>query len=202
MSKTRHRFRTSELMTSLGLINRAVNSDPNAWSRLVYLYTPLIEYWAAKRGASDVENIRQEVLTSLFRALPSFAKRENGTFRGWIRTITNNTINRTYGNRELAVSTDSVNWIQEPAANAGSLVTMFDGEVESESVENGILFRRIMDWVRTNYSSKQANIFTRVIVEQRPPVEVADELSVTTNVIYQTKSRMLASIRHEFSDFV
>lgn len=190
-------------MTSMGLINRAIESDPTAWERMVYLYTPLIEYWAFQRGASDIENIRQEVLTRLYKALGHFEKRQNGSFRGWLHTITNNLINKTFGKQQpIARGGDYYDWLNNQVSGDKAMNLMFDSVTESDNIENSILYRRIMDWVRTNYSEEKTNIFVSVVVHQRKPSDVASELGISPNVVYQTKSRILADIRREFHNLV
>jgi RNA polymerase sigma factor (sigma-70 family) len=80
--------------TSFSLLERLrLSSDAAAWQRLVELYTPYVQGWLHRQNvqAADVEDLTQEVLYSVFRALPDFQHDlRRGTFRRWLRTITVN----------------------------------------------------------------------------------------------------------------
>ena len=49
-------------------------SQPDAWERFVSLYTPLIFYWALRKGLQghDAADLVQDVFLVLVRRLPSF----------------------------------------------------------------------------------------------------------------------------------
>ena len=79
--------------TDASLLRRLrTNEDREAWDRFVGLYTPLVRRWAVRLQAtgSDVDELTQEVLTALVRALPEFRYDAAGRFRGWLWTITKN----------------------------------------------------------------------------------------------------------------
>jgi RNA polymerase sigma-70 factor (ECF subfamily) len=80
--------------TSLTLLEKARSgSDPSAWERLVSLYEPLVRRWARLAGfqEADADDICQDVFTAVSRSLGDFERsREQGTFRGWLRRITQN----------------------------------------------------------------------------------------------------------------
>src|SRR5947209_16334896 len=66
--------------------------DPEAWDRLVDLYTPLLYHWARGTGLQepDAADLVQEVFAVLVRKLPEFRYDEHKSFRGWLRKITLN----------------------------------------------------------------------------------------------------------------
>jgi DNA-directed RNA polymerase specialized sigma24 family protein len=59
-----------------------------------------------------------------------------------------------------------------------------------------------MAWVESEYSTKQKLAFKGVVIDQRPAREVAEELNLSVNQVYQNKSRILARIRKVFHDLV
>ena len=77
--------------TSHSLIDRLQNNDAPAWSDLVYLYSPLITYWARRAGLPEKEcaDVLQEVFRAVVSGIHQFKKqKKQDTFRGWLRTIT------------------------------------------------------------------------------------------------------------------
>jgi RNA polymerase sigma-70 factor (ECF subfamily) len=67
--------------------------DPDAWSRFVSLYTPLIYSWACRAGLQeqDALDLVQDVFVTLLRVLPTFSYDRERSFRRWLRTVTLNT---------------------------------------------------------------------------------------------------------------
>jgi RNA polymerase sigma-70 factor (ECF subfamily) len=79
--------------TPLTLLERLRQpNQPDAWARFVELYTPLLLYWARRRGLSapDAADLVQEVFVLLVQKLPEFRHDGVRTFRGWLRTLTLN----------------------------------------------------------------------------------------------------------------
>ncbi len=87
---------SSDLQTQMSLIEKAQANEPVAWEVVFRLYGPLIKRWARGNGVRcphEIENICQEVFARIVKNLPSFQKRKkNGSFRGWLRVITRQTI--------------------------------------------------------------------------------------------------------------
>src|SRR5262245_51865325 len=81
--------------TSLTLLQRLRDHEPEAWRTLVQLYSPLIYYWCARgcvRGP-DAEDVLQEVLRVAATNLDKFHReREGDSFRAWLRGITRNMV--------------------------------------------------------------------------------------------------------------
>src|ERR1700733_4527290 len=79
--------------TSVSLLERLRQpSNHEAWSRFVRLYTPLLHYWAGRTGfgASEADDLVQDVFTHLLKEMPEFAFDPNKKFRGWLRTVAMN----------------------------------------------------------------------------------------------------------------
>src|SRR4051795_2392963 len=69
--------------------------DTGAWQEFVKLYAPLIYGFARKRGLQDADaaDLMQDVLRSVSSAIGRLDyDRGQGTFRGWLFTITRNKI--------------------------------------------------------------------------------------------------------------
>ena len=77
--------------TSSSLLERLKARDPEAWRRLIELYTPLIYGWCRQCGlqAEDVADIGQEVFSAVAANQEGFRRDAPGaSFRGWLWTIT------------------------------------------------------------------------------------------------------------------
>ena len=76
--------------TSSSLIQRIKAQDADAWTKLVRLYGPLVDFWLGRDGLdeADVEDVFQDVFATVARGITDFRKdRPGDTFRGWLRTI-------------------------------------------------------------------------------------------------------------------
>src|SRR5262252_2926383 len=79
--------------TSLTLLQRLLDNEPEAWRTMVQLYTPLLCHWCARGGVrgADAEDVVQEVLRVAASRLDKFRReREGDSFRAWLRGITRN----------------------------------------------------------------------------------------------------------------
>src|SRR6266853_6310705 len=81
--------------TPSSLLIRVRTKSPLAWERLVALYGQLIYRWCRQAGLqpADAEDLGQEVLETVNRTINAYRHdRPEDTFRGWLRTITQNKI--------------------------------------------------------------------------------------------------------------
>jgi RNA polymerase sigma-70 factor (ECF subfamily) len=84
---------SSTSSTSLSLIRRVRQFDPDAWNRLSRLYNPVVYHWCRRAGLqdSDAADVVQEVFRALASGIASFASDDDsGGFRGWLWGITRN----------------------------------------------------------------------------------------------------------------
>lgn len=202
---------TSSLDTHMSLIEKAQRDEPSAWELVYTLYTPLIRRWARGIGIQcphERENVSQEVFAKLVKNLRKFQRREDGgSFRGWLRMITkNHIITHHYGDRAMKTVGGS-EWhrrVHEIPFGNQVLNSLLDSVSEDNPDEKSIVFRKIVAWVDSYYKKRKRYriVFKRVIIQERPVREVAKDLNVSTNVIYQMKSRILAKIREVFTEIV
>jgi RNA polymerase sigma-70 factor, ECF subfamily len=194
----------SNLTTSATLLERARARDQSAWQRLVDLYEPLILHWCrqARLEPADAADIKQEVFLAVSGHIAAFRRSEAGdTFRGWLRTITRNKI-RDHLRRALP------NHAQTGGSDAyGELLNLHsaeppDGsEVESPD-EVGVLYRRALELIVTDFEEVTWKAFWRVVVEGQPPAGVAHDLAMSRNAVYLAKARVLQRLREEFKDLI
>lgn len=201
----------SNLDTQLSLIQMAQANEPVAWDLMFRLYAPLIKQWARGSGVDcpyEVDNVCQEVFAKLIQSLSSFKKRDTGgSFRGWLRVITRNHIytNRLGNSKKNFKIVGGSQWnrrLAEIPFDSRSVNSLFDSVTDEHPDEKAIIFRRIMAWIDSQYSYTQKTAFKRVVIDQHNVRDVAEDLNLTVNVVYQNKSRILARIREVFRDLV
>ncbi len=83
---------------------------------------PLIQHWLGRvPGLGDESaDLAQEVLVVIFRELPRFDRRREGSFRAWLRQVKINKVRNYIGKRERrpAVGTDAANgFLERPVAS-------------------------------------------------------------------------------------
>src|SRR4051794_29355281 len=86
----------SSSATSRSLLAGVRASHPQAWERLVRLYSPLVLHWCRRSGLQDQDSadVFQEVFQAVVQYVARFRKERQGdTFRGWLRRITQNKLN-------------------------------------------------------------------------------------------------------------
>ncbi len=200
---------SSDILTQFGLIEQAKANEPVAWELVFSLYAPLIKRWARREGVScpfEVDNVCQEVFIKMIKHLYWFQKRENGgSFRGWLRVITRNLIRTQQLGKAPPKIVGGSHWnlqLSQIPCGDRSVNSLFDSVQEENSDERTLIFQRIMAWVDAHYSDVQKTAFKRVVIDQCPARDVAEELNLTPNVVYQYKSRILARIRQVFQDLV
>jgi RNA polymerase sigma-70 factor, ECF subfamily len=189
--------------TSLGLLDRARANDAAAWGRLTRLYEPLVDHWCAAAGLqpADAADVRQEVFLAVARRVGEFRRGpDGGSFRGWLRVITRTKVadhwRRLAGDRG-AGGTTALERLRELPADAPP-----DGDAPALAEELRVLHRRALDLLEATVEPRTWRAFRGVVVDGRPPADVAAEEGLTVNAVYLAKARVLARLRAEFADLL
>ena len=74
---------------------------------------------------------------------------------------------------------------------------MSDQEIR---VEAGLLYRRVFEFIRSEFEEKSWQAFFRVVVDNVAPKDVAAELDMSPNAVYLAKSRIMRRIREELGE--
>lgn len=192
----------SESSTSLSLLRRVREQDPDAWRTLVDLYGPLVFYWGRRSGLSpaDSADILQDVFAAVHVAIARFERDDRtGTFRGWLWTIARNKIRdhfrRTAGEAVASGGTDA-------GRRLGDVPDRWDEDSADprDQSELTALFRRATDLIRSEFEPRTWQAFWRTVIDERPTDEVAGELGLAPNAVRQYKSRVLRRLRQELGD--
>ena len=138
---------------------------------------------------ADAQDLVQEVLVKLVRALPTYERREDQSFRSWLFRVTVNQcrdFHRRKATRPL------------PGPHGLSAVSGHHPVSELEEIEyRRLLVRRGLEVIRPDFSETTWTAFTRVMVEGRSPADVAAELGMSVNAVFLARHRVLTRLRQE-----
>lgn len=200
--------------TSLSLIARAREQDPEAWERLVKLYAPLVYFWCRGSGLadSDLNDIFQEVFQRLAQNINKFHPIENGTFRGWLKTMTRNKLNDHFRKQRNTIratgGTDALHFLEQipVGANRESVVNRSDvalgEEIQTEKMLQNSLLCQALSSIRGHFSSQTWKAFWMVVVDGRETGDVAKDLGMRPGTVRVAKSRVLKRLRLEIGDAI
>lgn len=200
--------------TSLSLLQRAQQEDPEAWLRIVHLYGPLVLFWCRRAGLSehDAQDVCQETFSAVARSLPKFRRdRAGDTFRGWLRTVTSSKLadfaRRQQKHPDAVGGTDYQNLMaglpqvladESPASAADQTTSYHDLETSRETE----VCRRALDFIRSDFEERTWRAFWRTTIDGQNATEVAQELETTSAAVRKAKSRVLARLRAELEGLV
>lgn len=179
------------------LVQLRDGTNDGAWQEFMKLYGPVVYGFARKRGLQDADaaDLMQDVMRSVATAIGRLDyDRSQGTFRGWLFTITRNRIfnflsarrNRPQGSGDTGVN-------QMLDAQAASS----DGEDVWEVEYQRRLASLAMDRVKTEFQQSSWQAFWMTAVEGMAAAEVSSRLGLSTGAIYVAKSRVLARLKEE-----
>jgi RNA polymerase sigma-70 factor (ECF subfamily) len=192
---------SSSRATSRGLLERARAGDATAWDRLVTLYAPLAFYWCRRRGLqeTDAADVVQDVFQAVSSHLGSFRVRGEGdTFRGWLRTITENKIRDLF--RRRGGDVDGVGGTEAQRRLHRVPAPTHDGGRPPEGEWDGGFVRRALDAVRQEFEERTWEAFRRTTIDGRLPADVGAELAMSPGAVRVAKSRVLKRLREILGD--
>jgi RNA polymerase sigma-70 factor, ECF subfamily len=183
---------TSLTSTPASLLERLRQPfDPEAWSRFVSLYTPLIYSWACRAGLreQDALDLVQDVFVALLRVLPTFSYDRDQSFRRWLRTVTLNTWRNVRKRAERRALTG--------AADANLLPSLEDPEEAWEEEYRQHVVGRALCVMKADFRETTWRACWEMVVSGRPAADVAAALGLTVGAVYAAKVRVLNRLREE-----
>jgi RNA polymerase sigma-70 factor, ECF subfamily len=197
-----------ETGTATSLLARAAGRQVDAWARLVSLYGPLVYGWCRRWGlqASDAENVGQEVFLRVSARLAEFrGDRPGDSFRGWLMKIARNCYVDHLRQQDGAATGAGGSEAQARMTQVAAAEENEDS-VDSDSAlarhDEALLYRRLVEFVRGEFSDRDWTAFYRVVIDGLSPAEAAAELRVSVNVVYLARSRVLKCVREEFAGLI
>ena len=195
---------TDSMPTSVSLVARVQENDPQAWDRLVRLYSPLVYTWCRQHGlpSEDASDVLQEVFRAVHRTVGKFRRERKGdTFRGWLWTITRNKVRdhfRAVANRANAVGgTDAhMRFAELPEEEPPTDPSIAAGDGQSSP------FYGALELVRAEFEDRTWQAFWKVTVEDKTTADVAETLGMSVNAVRLAKSRVLRRLRTELEGLI
>lgn len=184
--------------TSLTLIGSAKLSDPDAWRRLVQLYSPAIFRWAKRADLKDEDaaDIVQDVWASVSENLSRFHRDQNtGTFRGWLWTITRNKVRDLARRRGDSADGSGGTAAQIAMANIPEIEPPDETHHGSPS-----LVERALELIRPDFEVHTWQAFWRTTVQGHAARDVAADLGMQANAVHQARFRILKRLRQELTE--
>ena len=189
--------------TSLTLLQRAQANDPDAWTRVVRLYTPLVYHWCARGGVrgAAADDLVQDVFRAAWSSRENFRRdRPGDTFRGWLRGVTRNTLlmhfrsrNRHPPARGGTSAFVELHHVADPEADLGD---------EDAPAEIHGLFRRAVELVRGEFEERTWQMFWLTVIEDQSADTVATQFGVSQAAVRKAKSRILHRLKEEVGDLI
>jgi RNA polymerase sigma-70 factor, ECF subfamily len=190
-----------ELATSPSLLGRVLANEPAAWNRLVALYAPLVWHWCHSSGLQeqDQADVFQEVFQAVAGHLDQFHKLAQGTFRGWLRTITRNKVADLFRRRNREPvgigGSDAQNRLNQLAGP-----TLFDENSQAEQAAEQGLIHRALELIRPEFTERTWQAFWRTTVDEQAAVDVAQDLGMSPGAVRVAKCRVLQRLREALGD--
>jgi RNA polymerase sigma-70 factor (ECF subfamily) len=203
MTQNQHNHNDLPTNTSLTLLGRVKQNESDAWNRLVDLYGPMVyfrchRHWNLR--PSDAEHIGQDVFTALARKVGDFQRQRAGSFRKWLRTITDNKCRDLMRGRWIAEASGGTA-AREVLANLPD-ETDVDGETLADNCARMQVIRQALSAIENEFSERDIGIFWSIAVDDRYRQDVAKDLGVSNNTIYIVYSRVKNRLREIFDDLL
>jgi RNA polymerase sigma-70 factor (ECF subfamily) len=181
--------------TSPTLLDRVRANEGDAWQRFVRLYSPLVYSWAKRCGLpnQDAADVLQEVFHSVAKNITTFRITPTGSFRGWLWAITRNKVRDHFRVSEATPvgGSEMQHRLQEiPEDEPESWST--DGESSRVGVVS-----RAAELIRGDFEHHTWQAFWRLTVENHVARDIATDLNMSVDAVYQAKARVLRRLREE-----
>jgi RNA polymerase sigma-70 factor (ECF subfamily) len=183
------------------LLQRVQQQQPDAWRRLVELYGPLVYRWCRRSQLrpEDAADVVQEVFTAVSQHVAEFQRGPGqGGFRAWLATITRNKIYDFFRRqRNRATAHGGTDAYEQLAQVPDEAVVE---EATQAPDDDSLLSRRALDIVRAEFETRTWEAFCRVVLQGQVPADVAQDLGISVNAVYKSKSRILRRLRQELGE--
>jgi RNA polymerase sigma-70 factor (ECF subfamily) len=168
-----------------------------AWQEFIKVYGPVVYGFARKRGLQDADaaDLMQDVMRSVSVAIGRLDyDRNQGTFRGWLFTITRNKVFNFLSARRIRPqgsgdTTTNRLLAEHPDEN--------DGSEAWEMEYQRRLAALAMERVKGEFQENTWRAFWLTAVEGLAVPDVSSQVGLSAGAIYVAKSRVLARLKEE-----
>jgi len=168
-----------------------------AWQEFAKLYGPVIYGFARKRGLQDADaaDLMQDVMRSVSKAIARLDyDRNQGTFRGWLFTITRNKVFNFFSARRIrpqGSGDTTTNRLLDTQPDTNDGADAWEMEYQRR------LAALAMERVKNEFQENTWRAFWLTAVDGVAVVDVAKQISLSPGAIYVAKSRVLARLKEE-----
>jgi RNA polymerase sigma factor (sigma-70 family) len=168
--------------------------DPEAWLQFCHRYGQLIRAYAQRHGLRqyDSDEVMQMVHESLLKRLPHFVYRGDLSFRHYLSKVVRNTVAQVWSKRNDRGRL--ISWEQAPQV-AEQLLASNEAELVWEDEWQQYHLRLGLRRLEANLNHLHWQAFQRFVMEKIPAEEVAVELDLSVDSIYQIKRRGMVRLR-------
>jgi RNA polymerase sigma-70 factor (ECF subfamily) len=172
-------------------------ADHAAWQDFVNLYGPVVYGFARQRGLQDAD--AADIVQDVFRSVSSSIgrldyDRHQGTFRGWLFTITRNKVFNFLSARRIrpqGSGDTTTNRLLDAQPNSSDGSDVWELEYQRR------LAALAMDRIKGEFQASTWQAFWLTAVEGASATYVARQLRMSPGAIYVAKSRVLARLKDE-----
>ena len=166
--------------------------DQSAWENFVGLYTPLLLHWARKVGLKqpDAADLIQEVLAIVFRRLPDLKYDRQGSFRGWLRTVTLNKYRERRRIKTLPLVDESASFVE-------GLASVPQAESTWDLDYGRLLLIQAMDKMQCDFEPATWQALLAVMRENLSVEQASKQHNVSPWTIYSARSRLMRRLRDQ-----
>jgi RNA polymerase sigma factor (sigma-70 family) len=169
--------------------------DQESWKEFFDTYWRLIYSVAIRSGLteSEAQDAVQETVISVAKSIHAFKRdRALGSFRGWLRHITQRRIVDQFRKRRPEEAMDHETDFTKIADPAGAgLESVWDEEWQTN------LFEAAAERVKRRVKEEHFQVFDLHVVQRVPALEVAQTFGLTIAHVYVIKQRVSALIKKE-----
>lgn len=168
--------------------------DQSAWENFVGLYTPLMLHWARKVGLkpADAADLIQEVLAIVFRRLPDLKYDRQGSFRGWLRTVTLNKYRERRRKKTLPLVDESASFVE-------GLASVPQAESTWDLDYGRLLLTQAMDKMQCDFEPATWQALLAVMRENLSVEQASTQHNVSPWTIYSARSRLMRRLRDQLN---
>jgi RNA polymerase sigma-70 factor (ECF subfamily) len=184
----------NELRTRASMFDRLKTGDAVRrdleWEQFRRRYAPVVAGFARNMGVrpQDVDDVIQDVFLSFFHVSPRFVyDPARGRFRGYLKTVTVHAIRARFGR---AAKVNEVPLADVPD-DAPAVQETWDRAWADQ------VMRRAVEAARLEYAAhpKTFEAFERYALRREPVADVARDLGMKPDGVYQAKHRVLETLR-------
>jgi len=169
-------------------------TNREAWDAFTQLYRPIVYRLARSRGLqdADAEDLAQQVLMSVSRAIPDWQRNPDSRFRHWLNRIARNAIlNALTRGRKISIvgGTDFLKTMNNLPHRSTELESQIEYEYQRQ------LYRRAAEIVRDSVNEGTWLAFLYTVVEGESTESVAARLGKTIGNVHAARSRLMRRLQ-------